>query len=131
MEPLTFKPGPWGHQYATTRDGLEIVRCVSGNSTYVYYKKSRPDIDNQRVRIRYEELVHLNLHKSTHPFKPYSLDQHDHMHWGEEIRRRVSYDKDGFPIYEQKWWQFEEILSDDFSDGPAIKGFKTIQMPNN
>src|SRR5208282_1328261 len=131
MTPLVFCPGPYGHFYATTSEGVEITRCVSGHSTIVYYKQSRPEVDNQRVRMRYEELVRYNLHKSAPLLKPFSLDQHGHMHWGDEIRRLVSRDKDGFPIYEQMWWQFEETFADDFSDGPAVRGFKTFQMSDN
>lgn len=150
MDILRFRPGPHGHEYATTRDGVEIVRCFSGNRTCAYYKKSRPDIDDQRVRMRWEELRRYNLHepypmpganvsyyKGCDPdevpvfVRPYSLDQKDNMHWGNKICKRMGEDKDGFPLYTQQW---EEVLGPGFEDGPT-KGLKAFilpgELPNN
>ena len=131
MNPRQFKLGPFGHYYVTTDDGVEIVRCISGQSTCVYYKKSRPDIDSQRVRMHYEELCKYGLEKpfDEPPVSPFSLDQHFNMHWGNEVRRFAGYDKDGFPLYEQKWWQNEEVLSDELQqETDARRGFKTFGM---
>jgi len=127
MSKLHFKPGPHGHAYATTHDGMEIVRCQSGNTTFCFYKKSRPEIDNQRVRMHYEELVKYNLHIQEHPYRAYSLDQHGNIHWGDEVRKLIGRDKDGFPLYVM---ESDEIYGAGVLDGKP-RGFKSIWMPDN
>ena len=128
MEPIRFVLGPHGHMYGVAEDGTEIVKCFSGHQTCTYYKKSRPDIDDQRVRMRYEELRKYNLHKTENKIKPYSLDKRDDIHWGEEVRQLVGYDKEGFPLYE---WANEEILGPGVNDGRGkTKGLRAFQIIN-
>jgi hypothetical protein len=94
-------------------DGTIITRVStsSGNPGYprgviVYYKFSRPEVDKQRVRLRWEEVCKYGLHREHGVF---ALDQHDNMFWVQEINGKlqvevlpkIGYDKDEFPLYRE------------------------------
>lgn len=125
-DPLQFRMHDDGYAYATASDGTVITRVFpAGHNVVVYYKYSRPDIDKQRVRLRYEDLHRYGLAENVGMRKPFALDQHDNMHWGSDVRRMVGTDKDGFPLYE---WQSEEMLGPGVEDGKAT-GTRSIIMP--
>jgi hypothetical protein len=130
-DPLQFKMTSDGYCHAITHDDVDITRVLSGNNTVVYYKYSRPDIDKQRVRLHYEELVKYGLIDNFGIRKPFSLDQHRNMHWGKETLPYQSQDKDGFPLYPQK---SDEMVgpgvADGGADGRTVKGFKSIIIPD-